>query len=170
MSSEFFEARKGVEGIEKTEIVATDETDRKILRMLQDDARATREEIAKKLKLSKSAVQYRIRKLENSGIIEGYYAKINPAKMGKDYQAITLVRAKFSPAYHEKLGRRLAALPGVWAVYFTFGDNDFVMMTRGVGRDDLLKAVENMTKLEGIERTSSQLVVKTIKEDPRLDF
>ena len=150
--------------------VVPDEIDLKILRMLQLDARITREQIAEKLKMSKSAVQYRIKKLESAGIIEGYYAKISPSKMGKDYQAITMVRAKFAPAYHEKLGRQLASLPGVWAVYFTFGDNDFVMLTRGVAREDLLNSVEKMTKLEGIERTSTQIVVKTIKEDPRLEF
>jgi Lrp/AsnC family leucine-responsive transcriptional regulator len=147
-----------------------DEEDLKILRLLQQDARITREEIAKKLNLSKSAVQYRVKKLENSKVIEGYYAKINPSRMGKEYQAITLVRAKYSPGYHSKLGEKLASLRGVWAVYFTFGDNDFVLLTRGVDREDLLATIEKMTQLGGIERTSSQIVIKTIKEDPRLEI
>ncbi len=147
-----------------------DEDDLKILRLLQEDARNTRERIAKKLKLSKSAVQYRIKKLEQAGIIEGYYAKINPARMGKEYLAITLVRAKYSPSYYSKLGQKLASLKGVWAVYFTFGDSDFVLLTRGIDREDLLRTIEQMTKLGGIERTSSQIVIKTIKEDPRLEI
>jgi Lrp/AsnC family leucine-responsive transcriptional regulator len=147
-----------------------DEFDLKILRLLQEDARMTREQIASKLKLSKSAVQYRIRKLENSKVIEGYYAKVNPARMGKEYEAVTLVRAKYSPGYYSKLAQKLASLRGVWAVYFTFGDNDFVLLTRGVDREDLLATIEQMTKLGGIERTSSQIVIKTIKEDPRLEI
>jgi Lrp/AsnC family transcriptional regulator, leucine-responsive regulatory protein len=147
-----------------------DDDDLKILRLLQEDARITREEIASKLKLSKSAVQYRIKKLENSKVIEGYYAKINPSRMGKEYQAITLVRAKYSPSSYAKLGERLASLRGVWAVYYTFGDNDFILLTRGIDRDDLLHTIEEMTQLRGIERTSSQLVIKTIKEDPRLEI
>jgi Lrp/AsnC family leucine-responsive transcriptional regulator len=147
-----------------------DETDRQILRILQSEARTTREEIAKRLGLSKSTVHYRIKKLEESGIIEGYYAKLNPARLGRGYEAVTLVRAKFSPSYHEKLGQKLAQLPGVWAVYFTLGDNDFTIMMRGIGRDDLMSAIENLTKIRGIERTSSQLVVKTIKEDQRLEI
>ncbi len=154
----------------RTNSSAVDEIDREILRILQSDARTTREQIAKRLKLSKSTVHYRVRKLEDAGIIEGYYAKLNPSKLGKGYEAVTLVRAKFTPSYHEKLGQKLAELPGVWAVYFTFGDNDFTIMTRGVGRDDLMSAIENLTKIRGIERTSSQLVVKTIKEDPRLEI
>jgi Lrp/AsnC family leucine-responsive transcriptional regulator len=147
-----------------------DEDDLSILRLLQEDARITREQIAKKLKLSKSAVQYRIKNLENSGVIEGYYAKINPSRMGKDYQAITLVRAKYSPNYYSKLGRKLAMLKGVWAVYYTFGDNDFVLLTRGVDKDELMVMIEEITKLGGVERTSSQIVIKTIKEDPRLEI
>ncbi len=147
-----------------------DDLDKKILRILQEDCRTTREQIAKRLQMSKSAVQYRIKRLEKSGIIEGYYAKINPVLAGKNYQAVTLVRAKYSPAYYEKLGERLASLPGVWAVYFTFGDNDFVLLVRGVDRDELLRTVESMTKIRGIERTTSQIVIKTVKEDPRIEI
>jgi len=156
--------------MKRSDSFSIDETDREILRILQSDARTTLEQIAKRLKLSKSTVHYRVRKLENAGIIEGYYAKLNPGKLGRGYEAVTLVRAKFSPSYHEKLGQKLAQLPGVWAVYLTFGDNDFTIMTRGIGRDDLMTAIENLTKIRGIERTSSQLVVKTIKEDPRLEI
>lgn len=147
-----------------------DEDDLRIVRLLQEDARVTREQIARKLKLSKSAVQYRIKKLENSKIIEGYYAKINPSKMGKEYEAITLVRAKYSPSNYAKLGQKLASLRGVWAVYYTFGDNDFILLMRGIDREDLLATIEEMTKLRGIERTASQIVIKTIKEDPRLEL
>ena len=98
------------------------------------------------MKISKSAVHYRVKKLERSGVIEGYHAKLNAEKIGKGYEAITLIRAKFSPNYHEKLGERLASLPGVWAVYFTFGESDFIILTRGVDREDLLSSIENLTK------------------------
>jgi Lrp/AsnC family transcriptional regulator, leucine-responsive regulatory protein len=153
-----------------TDDLVLDEIDKHILRILQADARSTREQIAKKLKVSKSAVHYRVKKLERSGVIEGYHAKLNATKIGKGYEAITLVRAKFSPNYHDKLGERLASLPGVWAVYFTFGESDFIILTRGVDREDLLSAIENLTKIRGIDRTTSQLVVKTIKEDTTLEI
>ncbi len=152
-----------------SEIISIDELDRMILRILQRDARATRQAIAKRLGLSKSAVQYRIAKLEDSGIIEGYHARISASALGKNFQIVTLVRAKHAPAYHDKLGAKLAALPGVWAVYFTSGENDFVLLTRGTAKEDLMRSIENMTQIKGIERTVSQLVVKTIKEDPLIE-
>lgn len=150
--------------------IRLDEVDRQILRLLQSDARITREQIARKLRLSKSAVQYRIKKLEESRIIEGYYARVNASMIGREYEAITLVRAKYSPSYYARLGERLASLKGVWAVYYTFGDNDFVLLMRGIDREDILSTIESMTALGGIERTSSQIVIKTIKEDPRIEI
>jgi Lrp/AsnC family transcriptional regulator, leucine-responsive regulatory protein len=151
-------------------LVVIDETDREILRILQRDARTTREQLARKLKLSKSAVQYRIKSLEGSGVIEGYYAKVNARKLGRDFQAVTLVRAKYSPAYYEKLGKKLASLPGVSAVYFTFGDNDFVLLSREISREALIASIENMTKIGGIERTNTQLIAKVVKEDQRIEI
>ncbi len=147
-----------------------DEIDKKILRILQTDSRTTREQIARQLNLSKSAVHYRVKKMEESGVIEGYHAKLSAAKLGKGYEAVTLIRAKFSPSYHERLGQKLASLRGVWAVYFTFGESDFIILTRGVDREDLLSSIENLTKIKGIDRTSSQLVVKTIKEDVTVEI
>ncbi len=147
-----------------------DEIDKKILRILQTDSRTTREQIARQLNLSKSAVHYRVKKMEGSGVIEGYHAKLSAAKLGKGYEAVTLIRAKFSPSYHERLGQKLASLRGVWAVYFTFGESDFIILTRGVDREDLLSSIENLTKIKGIDRTSSQLVVKTIKEDVTVEI
>jgi Lrp/AsnC family transcriptional regulator, leucine-responsive regulatory protein len=156
--------------IQHSEPVAIDETDRELLKILQNDARTTREEIARELKLSKSAVQYRIKRLESSGVIEGYYAKVNAGKLGRDFQAITLVRAKYSPAYYEKLGTKLASLPGVSSVYFTFGDNDFVLLSREVSREALIASIENMTRIGGIERTNTQLVAKVVKEDHKVEI
>jgi len=56
--------------------------DRKILAILDWDARATNTSIAKEIKLSKKAVEYRIKKLESEGIICGYYPVIDFMKMG----------------------------------------------------------------------------------------
>ncbi len=54
-----------------------DQTDIEILKMLQDDCRITLDEMANKLKISKSTVYYRIKKLERLGIILGCHAKLS---------------------------------------------------------------------------------------------
>lgn len=57
-----------------------DQTDIEILKMLQDDCRITLDEMANKLKISKSTVYYRIKKLERLGIILGCHAKLSPRR------------------------------------------------------------------------------------------
>ena len=59
-----------------------DDIDRKILRLLQDNARISLKTIAENTFLSSPAVSARIEKLEKDGIISGYHAQVNPMKLG----------------------------------------------------------------------------------------
>jgi DNA-binding Lrp family transcriptional regulator len=145
-----------------------DQTDIEILKMLQDDCRVTLDEMANKLKISKSTVYYRIKKLERLGIILGCHAKLSPEKMGKDYVAIVLVKAKYGAGYHEKVGQKLAEIAGVTVVYYIFGEWDFVLQVRAGGKDEILRILEQIMNMEEVERTSTLIVAKVIKEDPRL--
>jgi DNA-binding Lrp family transcriptional regulator len=147
-----------------------DEVDLAILRILQEDCRKNITEIADMVKIPKSTVHYRINRLEKLGYIEGYYAKISPEKMGKQYITITLVRAKYGPGYHEKVGEKISKLPGVWAVYFVFGETDFVVLSRTDSREEFMKTLEQIMNMEEVERTSTMIVAKVIKEDPRLQI
>ena len=145
-----------------------DEIDKKILEHLQEDCRVSLEELSSKLNLPKSTLHYRIKRLERMGIIEGYYAKVDPAKLGKDYITITLVRAKYGPGYHKRVGEKLANLPGVWGVYFVLGETDFVVLAKTRSREEFMGILEKMINDEDIERTSTLAVVEVIKEDPRV--
>jgi len=145
-----------------------DQVDMEILKMLQDDCRMTLDEMATRLNISKSTVYYRIKKLERMGVIMGCHAKLNPEKMGKDYVAIMLVRAKYGPGYHDKVGQKLSSVAGVTSVYFMFGEWDFIVQIKASSRDEILKVLESIMNMEEIERTSTLLVAKVIKEDPRL--
>jgi DNA-binding Lrp family transcriptional regulator len=144
-----------------------DETDIGILKILQGNCRIRRGDIAKKLGLPTSTVSYRIKRMEADKIIQGYYAKINATKLGKDYTNIILVRAKFGAGYHEKVGNMLSQIPGVWGVYFILGDNDFVILCTSDDREDFMRKLERIYNMPEIERTSTTVVMKTIKEDPR---
>jgi len=147
-----------------------DETDRRVLTMLQRDCRVPLQEVAEVLRVPKSTVHYRIRKLEQDGIVEGYQAKVNASRLGYDYLAVVLVRAKYGPRYHEKLGRRLAKISGVSAVYYVLGDIDFIVLIRAKDRDDYMHKLTQMSSMADIERTSTQIVAKVMKEDARVDL
>ena len=147
-----------------------DKIDIGILEVLQKDSRTPLGQIANQLGVPKSTVHYRIKKLEAEKIIKGCYAKVDATKLGKDYTTITFVRAKYGPSYHEKVGKMLAQIPGVCAVYFILGDNDFVVLTVSDNREDFMGKLEKMYDMQEIERTSTVVVVKTIKEDPRIEL
>ena len=147
-----------------------DETDLGILKILQEDCRTPLEQIADVLKVPKSTIHYRIKRIEEEGIIEGYHAKIDHAKLGKDYLSATFVRAEYGPGYHEKAGRKLAEIPGVWAVYFILGENDFLVLSRSNDREDYLRKLEKIMSMPEIERTNTQVIAKVIKEDLRQEI
>ena len=147
-----------------------DKTDGYILRALQQDSRIPLQKLAKRLGVPKSTVHYRIRRLEREGVLQGYYAKVNAEGLGYDYLAVILVRAKYGPGYHENVGRKLARLPGVWAVYYVLGDIDFIVLIRAADRDDYMRKLEHISSMSDIERTSTQIVAKVVKEDPRVNI
>ena len=68
-----------------------DETDRKILEMLQENGRTPYAELGKAVGLSVSSVNERVRKLHERGVIEGVYAGLSPAAVGLDLLAFIFV-------------------------------------------------------------------------------
>ena len=147
-----------------------DDTDKKILNILTQNSKVPLDQIAKKLEISKSTVHYRIKRLESEKIIDGYHAKVNFSRLGDDFQAIIHIRAKYSEDYVENLGKELAKIQGVWAIYNVLGDNDFIIMIRAVNREELMKKIEEMRKTNLIERTSTTVIARIIKEEERLFY
>jgi Lrp/AsnC family leucine-responsive transcriptional regulator len=153
-----------------TDSIELDRIDRILLKILQQDSRIPLQQIAKKLGIPKSTVHYRIGRLEREKIIQGYYAKLNPSRLGYDYLAIVLVRAKYGPQYHKKVGLKLARIHGVWGVFYMLGDYDFIVLIRAIDRDDYMQKLERISSMSDIERTSTQVVARVVKDDPRVDM
>lgn len=147
-----------------------DEIDLKLLRILQENPRASLREISRKLDLPKATAHYRLKKLESSGIIRGYRALLNHELLGFEYVTITLVRGRYGRDYHDQIGYMLSSLPYVQGVYFVLGDIDFVVTAKSPSREDFMKILTEMIRSPYIERTSTLVVVKTYKEDPVLSI
>jgi len=126
------------------------------------------DDLGRKVKLPKSTVYDRIRRLEKNGVIGGYHAKLDPSRLGYDYVGIVLVKARYGPHYHDKLGKKIAGIPGVWAVYYVYGDYDFVVLMRAKNRDDMMRINGSLVNMGDVERTSTQVAAKILKEDPRV--
>ncbi|QIW23834.1 Lrp/AsnC family transcriptional regulator [Sulfolobus sp. S-194] len=146
-----------------------DEIDLRILKILQKDAKCSLEDLSTELKIPKSTVAYRIKKLESLNIIRGYYAQIDPTALDLDYIVISSVRVKYGKDYHTELGSKIASIPGVWGVYFVLGDTDFIVIARYRNREEFMKNyLERLTSMPEVERSSTQVVVKIIKESPNM--
>ncbi|ARM75196.1 Lrp/AsnC family transcriptional regulator [Acidianus manzaensis] len=144
-----------------------DDVDLKILKIIQNDAKYPLEKISQEVKLPKSTVAYRIKKMEKEGVIKGYYTHIDPSALNLDYLVVTMIKAKYGQNYHETLGKKLAQLPGVWGVYFILGDIDFIVIARFKNREEFLNNfLEKLINMPEIERTSTSVIAKTIKETP----
>ena len=138
------------------------------MRLLQQDCRVPLDVLAKKIGVPKSTLHYRIKRLEKEGVIGGYYAKVDPLKLGYDYVAVVLVKARYGPNYHEKLGKKIAKISGVWGVYYVLGEYDFIVLIRAKDREDYMNKLELMSSMPDIERTNTQVAAKVLVEDPRV--
>jgi len=147
-----------------------DELDHKILRELQRECRTSLKDIANLVGAPTSTVHYRVKRLEKNGIIEGYYAKINSEKVSLDYLTLIAITAEYGQNYYNKIGAKLAKVGGIWAVYYTLGENDFYVLTRCRNREEYMKILDEMMSITGLTRTKTQVIAKVIKEEPRLDI
>lgn len=147
-----------------------DDLDIAILRELQKDCRTPLQDIAVKVKSPTSTVHYRVKRLEREGVIDGYYAHINPDKVEMDYLTIIKVMASYGPKYYERIGNELKRIQGVWAVYYSLGEQDFFVLTRSKDRAEFMESLDKVMATRGVERTATQVIAKVIMEDPRLQI
>lgn len=116
--------------------IEMDAIDRRILAILQENGRLSNQEIAERVNLSPSPCLRRIRRLEESGVIRGYVALLDPQKLGLDLLAYVNVRLeKRGPTAagregvtHAELFRAaVQAWPEVVACHAMTGDMDFLL-------------------------------------------
>ncbi|TLZ67982.1 MAG: Lrp/AsnC family transcriptional regulator [Methanobacteriota archaeon] len=139
--------------------------DRIILEKLQRDDKISLSDLARMTGLASSSVHYRIRRLEEEGVIKGYRAIVDPVKLGYDILAVSFIRSRYDPQTYERLGKALSRIPGVWAVYFLMGDMDYVVLIRAKNRLDLNRIVYKLIAMKDIERSDTRMVMERIKED-----
>ena len=136
-----------------------------ILEKLQEDDRISLSDLARKTGLASSSVHYRIKRLEEEGIIKGYRAIVDPVKLGYDILAVSLIQSKYDPKSYERLAKALPRIPGVWALYFLMGDMDYVALIRAKNRTDLNRVVYELISMKDIERSDTRIVMERLKED-----
>ncbi|HEY1390661.1 MAG TPA: Lrp/AsnC family transcriptional regulator [Ktedonobacterales bacterium] len=145
-----------------------DDIDGKILSILQNDARTSNAEIARRLAMAPSAILERIRKLETRGLIDGYEARLNPKALDVGLLAFIYVRADERIGSRE-IGDELAAIPEVQEVHHIAGEDCYLLKVRVADTNalsDLLR--QRLGPIDAIRSTRTTIVLSTIKETAQI--
>ncbi len=106
-----------------------DDKDLEILRMVQGNARLTAETISTDIGLSAPAVQKRLKRLRDTGVIEREIAVLSPAKLGREMTIIVEVTLERENRGHiDAFKRMIRTVPCVQQCYYTTGEADFLMI------------------------------------------
>lgn len=139
--------------------------DKKILKLMEEDAEISLREIGKKIAIfSASSISKRIKSLRKEGYIEKVSAEINYSRLGYNFFAIALIKGKYSTEYHDNIASKLVTIAGVTSVYYVLGDIDFVVHFLCKDKDQYLKSMEEIMAIEGIDRSDSRVVMKVYKD------
>jgi len=145
-----------------------DDTDLRILGMLQVNARISNAEIARQVNLAPSATLERMRKLEARGLVQGYGARLAPRPLGYGLLAFVFVRSD-ERVGDGTTGQQLAAIPEVQEVHHVAGEDCYLVKVRAADPEHLGKLLrEKFGAVPPVRSTRTTIVLDTIKEDARL--
>ncbi|NML04717.1 Lrp/AsnC family transcriptional regulator [Sphingomonas sp. G-3-2-10] len=153
----------------KAETVDLDEFDRKIVATLRADGRITVTDLASKVGLSKTPCQVRLRKLIDSGVIRGFAAIVDPAKLGLDHVAFAEVKLSDTrEAALREFNTAVRRIPEVEECHMIASSFDYLLKVR---TSDIrrYRAVlgEKISSLPHVASTSTFVAMETVKEAGR---
>ena len=106
-----------------------DDKDFEILRLVQSNARLTADTISQEIGLSPPAVQKRLKRLRDTGVIENEIAVLSPTKVGREMTVIVQVMLERESRLNlDTFKRRMKSAPGVQQCYYTTGEADFILV------------------------------------------
>jgi len=145
-----------------------DERDLDILELVQDDARMPQAEIGRRIGLSAAAVCERLKKLEQSGAIRGYGARLDPAHVGCDITAFVEVFIEH-PQFEEDFMRQVQDVPEIQECHHVTGDFTCLLKLKVRDRRTLKNVLlDHINSLPGVRQTRTMIALSTTKEDDRI--
>lgn len=139
-----------------------DETDIKILEMLQKNARSTASEIGATIGMSVSAVIERIKKLENNGVIEEYTTILNHKNVKKDVTAFVNISLEH-PKYNDQFLQFVQSCGDILECHYLAGDFDYLLKVITDSTTTLEQLLRSIKCTAGVVRTYTSLVLTTEK-------
>jgi len=144
---------------------ALDEKDRRILELVQRDAKLAQAEIARRVGLSTASVNERLKKLENAGVIRRHIALVDPRAVGATVTAFVEVFIEH-PRYESGFITRTLELDQVQECHHITGEFSLLLKVRVRDMEALQQLLlRQLNALEGVRQTRTVMVLSTSKED-----
>jgi len=145
-----------------------DDTDRRILEILQDDTRLPQAEIARRVGLSAASVNERIKKLDREGVIRGWVALLDDQLVGNDITAFMEVFIEH-PRHEREFVDLMKSLDEVQECHYVAGEFSCLVKVKVPDRQSLRELVlDRINALDGVRQTRTLIVLETTKETTRM--
>jgi DNA-binding Lrp family transcriptional regulator len=145
--------------------VEIDGVDRRILTALHADARMSNSALAERVGIAPSTCHGRVRRLQELGVIRGFYADIDPAAIGLTLQAMISVSLQSNARGKiRNFIQQIRRKPQVMDVYFLAGADDFILHVAARDTDDLRSfVVENLNADADVAGTQTSLIFEHLR-------
>lgn len=151
----------------QTETGGLDRFDRAILAVLAAEGRVSITELARRIGLSKSPTQARLRRLEEAGVVRGYRAIVDPIRLGLDH--VAFVEVKLSDTSEQALAAFNAAVTRIAEIeqaHLIAGNFDYLLKVRTADMRAYRRVLaERISTLPGVASTSTYVAMEAVKED-----
>ena len=134
-----------------------DQVDRKLVGLLEANARQPLATLARSLGLSRSTVQERLSRLERNGAIDGYRIRLGADMRATQLQAI--VRFTMNPKYTPAVVAGLTEIAEIKSCYSVSGAFDLIVFIAAESALRLNQILDAIGNLKGVERTTSSVVL-----------
>lgn len=144
--------------------IKLDQFDLKILEIMQQDGRISNANLAKEIGLTPPSTLERVKKLTRQGFIEGYQAKLNKKKLGRDITCFIAFNLKYHGIEDTSvnLKKDLLDIPGVEEVHLITGRYDYIIKVNLINMDDLKQFIlDKLSKIEYLDRLETFIAISS---------
>ena len=143
-----------------------DNIDKNILSILQTDGRLSVVNLAKRVNLSKTPCLTRLRRLEKTGFIQGYQARINPHKVDQGYLVYVQVKLQNTTSQTlKKFNLSVKTIPDIMSCHMLSGGYDYLLKVRTKDMHSYRQLLGDvLANLPGVLTTASFPVMEEVKE------
>ena len=149
--------------------IKIDDIDLKILRLLQEDAQQSVDQLSEKVSLSRNACWRRVKALDEAGVIRAKVALLDAGALGLGLQAIVMIRAlAHTSAWTQSFQDAVRYMPEIIGAYRTTGDLDYVLRVRVADIAAYDRFYKDLTARVDIADVSASFVMEEIKDTTAL--